>query len=98
MTIDAQTVSYLLGLSGLAAVLFSTYNYFRDPQISSDKEVIRLREDLNSLNKEVDEIKTKHLTSVEENIKNLSGAVHDLAINVTRLSTIIDERIPRTTK
>jgi hypothetical protein len=63
-----------------------------------EKDAIVLREDFDSLRREVGEIKDKHLASVENNIKGLSGSVHDLALNVTRLTTIIDERIPKTSR
>ncbi len=96
--LDAATLSYLLGFAGLVSIIFTVYNSFRNPQIKTDKESIKLREDIDSLQEQVHEIKTKHLTSVEENIKDLSKTIHDLAINVTRLSTIIDERIPKTNK
>ena len=98
MTLTAQTISYLLGIAGLMSIVFSVYNSFRNPQIKSDKDGVKLREDLDSLSRDVEEIKTKHLASVEENIKDLSKTIHDLALTVTRLSTIIDERIPKVAK
>ena len=94
-SLDSESLSYILGFLGLMGIIFSVYLSFRNPQIKSDKDVIKVREDLDSLSREVSEIKEKHLASVEANIEKLSSTIHDLALNVTRLSTIIDERIPK---
>ena len=80
---------------GILAIIFSVYNYFRNPQIKTDQVTIRLQEDMESLKGEVNEIKEKHLTLVESNIKELSKTIFDLSLTVTKLSTIIDERIPK---
>lgn len=83
---------------GIFAVIFSVYNSFRNPQIKADQDTVLLREDLDALADQVDEIKEKHLTSVEANIKELAQTIFDLSLTVTRLSTIIDERIPKVVK
>lgn len=98
MQLTPETVGYLLGLGGLVSIIFTVYNSFKNPQINADKESIKMREDLDSLRKQVDEIKTTHLVTVEKNIGDLTKTIHDLSITVTRLSTIIDERIPKTNK
>lgn len=95
-TLDASTLSYILGFLGLIGIIFTIYNTFRNPQIKNDQATLKLREDFDSLRDVVDEIKEKHLASVEANIKELSQTIHDLTITVTRLSTVIDERIPKT--
>lgn len=98
MMLTGDTVSYFLGISGLIGIIFAVYNSFKNPQIKNDQDVIKLREDIESINKQVNEIKTSHLVTVEKNISELSKTIHDLALNVTRLSTIIDERMPRQNK
>ena len=98
MILDQQTISYILGLCGLVGVIFGVYNSYKKPQIKTDQNVIKMREDIDTLQADILEVKEKHLASVESNIKDLGGSVHDLALNVMRLTTIIDERIPKTTK
>lgn len=95
--LDTSTVSYILGIMGIVTILFTVFNYFRNPQIKTDQHTLKLREDLDSLSEIVYEIKEKHITGVETNIKDLSKTIHDLSLTVTRLSTIIDERIPSKT-
>jgi hypothetical protein len=98
MQLTAESISYILGICGLVSILFTVYNSFRNPQIKNGEDNIRLREELDALKKEVTEIKTSHLVTVEKNIADLSKNIHDLALNVTRLSTIIDERMPKQVK
>ena len=80
MILTPENVSYILCIAGIVAIIFSIYHYFRNPQIKIDKVAIKLREDVNSLSAEVTEIKERHLTSVEKNIKELSGTIHSLAL------------------
>lgn len=95
MVIDQATVTFFLGIVAVVSVLFNVYNSFRNPQIKADQTDIKFREELDSLKKTVLEIKETHLRTVEQDIKNLTTAVNDLSKTVVRLSTIIDERIPK---
>ena len=95
MSLSASDLSYILGILGIGGITFSIYNSFRTPQIDSDKIAVKLREDIDSLKSVVDEIKEKHLTSVENDIKKLTETIQQLSITVVKLSTIIDERIPK---
>src|SRR5687768_13932197 len=95
MEIDQNTITFILGLVAIVSVLFNIYNTFRNPQIKADQTDIKFREELTSLQKTVQEIKETHLRTVEQDIKNLTTAVNELSKTVVRLSTIIDERIPR---
>jgi predicted PurR-regulated permease PerM len=93
--IDQTALTFVLALVAAISVIFTVYNSFRNPQISSEKADIRFREEIDGLKKTVQEIKETHLRTVEQDIKNLTAAVNDLSKTVVRLSTIIDERIPR---
>jgi|LSQX01.1.fsa_nt_gb hypothetical protein len=98
MQLTSETIAYLLGLAGLLSIIFTVYNSFRNPQIKNNENGIKFREELDALKREVIEIKTSHLVTVEKNMTELSKNIHNLALNVTRLSTIIDERMPRQAK
>lgn len=80
---------------GIIGVIFTIVNYFRNPQIDGDKKTIQLQDDLKALQKEVSEIKEKHLNTIEADLKELTKTIFALSNNVTRLSTIIDERVPK---
>lgn len=81
---------------GIIAIIFSVYRSFKEPQIKTDQESIKLSDRIANVEKSVVEIREKHLTSVESDLKQLNAAINDLAKTVVRLSTIIDERIPKT--
>lgn len=95
MILDAQNLSYIMGFLGLIGIIFAIYNSFRNPQIDNDKVTIRIREDIDTLKDAVAEIKEKHLVSVEKDMRQLAETIQQLSITVTKLSTIIDERIPK---
>src|SRR4051794_13393470 len=95
MKIDQSTLTFILGFVALFSVAFNVYARFRNPQIAADTAVAKLRDDFDGLNRIVSEIKETHLRSVEKDIKDLTAAVNDLSKTVVRLSTIIDERIPK---
>ncbi len=93
MTIpDLQTIYTLLGI---CAIVFAVYLYFRNPQIKTDQITIKLRDDVSEMQRQIVDIKETHLRSVENDIKTLTNAVNELSKTVIKLSTIIDERIPK---
>lgn len=96
MSLTVENISFILGVLGIGGAVFTIYNAYRNPQIDVDKTIIKLREDIDSLHTTVSEIKEKHLTSVENDIKKLTETIQQLSMTVVKLSTIIDERIPKT--
>lgn len=96
MTAQLTTnIALVIGIINLLGVIFGVYLYFRNPQIKTDSIVIKLQDDLSALQKQLLEVKETHLRQVEGDIKILTTAVNDLSKTVVKLSTIIDERIPR---
>lgn len=91
----ATNVSLIIGGLNILGFIFGVYLYFRNPQIKVDQTIIKLQEDFTSLQRQILEIKETHLRAVEADIKTLTTAVNDLSKTVVRLSTIIDERIPK---
>lgn len=95
MSIDQNTITFVLGLAAVVSIIFHIYERFRNPQIKSDSDASKLRSDVEELKKVVSEIKETHLRTVENDIKNLTTSVNELSKTVVRLATIIDERIPK---
>lgn len=96
----------ILSVFGLGTVVFSVYLYFRNPQIKTDQTTLKLEDKIKALEKDNSDLKTDiqkqfieiketHIRSIEGDIKTLTTAVNDLSKTVVRLSTIIDERIPK---
>jgi len=84
-------VIYLLG------IIFAIYIYFRSPQEKSNLTQAKLSDDIKDLQRQITDVKETHLKSMETDLKTLTNAVNELSKTVVRLSTIIDERIPKGT-
>ena len=97
-SITASDLNLILAFCAFVSVLFGVYSYFRNPQIKTDGVIIKLQEDFNTMQKQVVELRETHLRAVENDLKLLTTAVNDLSKTVVKLSTIIDERIPKGTK
>lgn len=95
MEISTTTLTFTIGIINILGIIFAVYLYFRNPQIKTDQVTIKLADDVLSLQKQIIEIKETHLRSVELDIKTLTSAVNELSKTVVKLSTIIDERIPK---
>lgn len=94
---------------GLMAIIFSVYNYFRTPQIDGDKRdalfAQKLQDHIDSdalhqkaVQQRFDELlllSSNHIHTVDTKVDVLGSRVSNLDTSITRLSTIIDERIPK---
>lgn len=95
MQITQQSLDFLLGLAAVGSILFNVYNSFRKPQISTDQVIIKLEDRLKAVENGMRDLKDTQLKSVEEDIKELTFTIQELSKTVVKLSTIIDERIPK---
>ena len=93
--IEVSIQNLVFGGIGLFGTVFTIYSYFKNPQIKTDQTTITLSSDVTELKKQITEIRETHLRNVEKDMKDLTAAVNDLSKTVVRLSTIIDERIPK---
>jgi Tfp pilus assembly protein PilN len=93
--ITIPNLTLVLSIISICGAMFTVYLYFRNPQIKTDQDTIRLRDELTEIQRQIKEIKETHIRSVEADIKTLTTAVNELSKTVVKLSTIIDERIPR---
>lgn len=102
---EQSTINFFIALF---ALVFGVYHFFRNPQIKSDKidalfkqhlEFLSLQfnEKFSGFDKQLVNLKDNHLHTINEDLKTLTKTVNDLAINVGKLETRIDERIPKKT-
>ncbi len=76
-------------------ILFNIYVYFRNPQIKTEKELIQMKADINSQQKEINDIKQLKLKELKTELRHLNNNVNSLSGTVIQLTTIINERIPK---
>lgn len=98
ITISIATLEFIGSIILIGGTVFSVFLYFQKPQLNLEKRTSKLEDEVIDLNKQVISLKAEHLKSseaMEKEIKELTVAVNDLSKIVVRLTTIIDERIPR---
>lgn len=120
---------FILGILG---VIFSIYHYFKNPQISTEKEQIKIEEDIKDkasilsqkevenkaavlekqfqwymestqqkfadMGKRLDDaflLAANHTNTVDVKVTELVKSVNIMGNEITKLSTIIEERIPK---
>lgn len=96
--INTSVLTLILATCNFLGILFAVYSYFRNPQIKTDQTTSSLEGNFKDLQRQVVELRETHLRAVENDLKLLTNAVNDLSKTVVRLSTIIDERIPKGVK
>ncbi len=94
MTIPVTTEGVLF-IIAIASVLFNIFLYFKKPQDKQEKDSLTLSTRLDTLQREVIELRQTHLATLEKDVKDLNITIQNLGITVAKLSTIIDERIPK---
>ncbi len=104
--LSPSNIVFILGLLG---VLFSVFNYFRNPQIQSDKVDALMEQQMkwfteatekrfNSMQQNFDSLllqSNNHIHTVDTKVDKLHGIVEQTSKEVVKLGTIIEERIPR---
>jgi hypothetical protein len=79
----------------LISNLFQIFLYFRNPQENLDKKLLVLGGKHDDLVREVADIKKTNIIEINKNIADLTSTMNDMKIAVAKLSTIIEERLPK---
>lgn len=103
------TPANILFALGLLGTIFTVFNYFRDPQIKAETTDALIEQKLKYINEANDtRFRTvqdtiaalttqsqNHIHTIDTKVDTLVKSMNDTNINVARLATIIDERIPK---
>lgn len=109
MIMDVLTPSNITFALGLLGILFAVYNYFRNPQVDADKKDALLGQQMQYFIegterrfKEVQDSfqglllqSNNHIHTVDTKVEALSTTIGAMSNEITRLATIIEERIPK---
>ena len=109
LVLSASNIAFIIGIFGVLGVIFTVYNYFKDPQIKGDKRDALLAQQVQWQNegnerrfKEIQDNfqgmllqSNNHIHTVEVKVDSLATSVNCMGNEVTKLSTIIEERIPK---
>lgn len=103
------TPSNIMFVIGILGTLFGVYHYFRNPQIDGDKKDALLAQQVQWM-VEASDRKFKdmqesfqslllqsnnHIHTVDTKVENLAATISDMGKDITKLTTIIEERIPK---
>lgn len=103
------TASNILFIFGVLGTIFTVYNYFRNPQIKSEKQDALMEQEMSysaraneerfsTMNKKFDAMllqSNNHIHTVDTKVDKLQTTVAQMGESIVRLSTIIEERIPK---
>lgn len=104
--LTTSNVTFALGFLG---VIFGVYQYFKEPQIDSDKAAALLAQQVNSQNEAVAQRfkdiqdsfnglllqSNNHVHTLDTKVDGLTNTVSQMRSDIVRLGTIIEERIPK---
>ena len=103
------TPSIVMLFSGIVGTIFGVYKHFKDPQIKSEKIDALMTQQMRHMTESAEaRFKTmqesfnalllqsnNHIHTVDTKVENLNATVAQMSNQITRLGTIIEERIPR---
>ncbi len=87
--------SDILFLMAIMAMIFAIFRYFRDPQVKTEKKAVATSFELEALKADITNLKDNHIHTITVGLIETNKAVTSLTVEVAKLSTIIDERIPK---
>lgn len=104
--ITPSNIMFALGIIGM---IFTVFSYFKNPQIDQDKRDALLAQQVNWQNESVERRfkdmqesfqglllqSNNHIHTVDTKVETLSGNVTKMSNEITKLATIIEERIPK---
>lgn len=104
--ITPNNITFVIGIIG---IMFGVYHYFKNPQIASEKKDALLAQqvqwqregtekrfaEIQANIKEAFELAQNHTHSVDVKVDALTKKVSDVEIGLAKLSTTIEERIPK---
>src|SRR5258708_38461343 len=93
--LNSSVLVYISLSIGIGGAFFTVFNYFRNPQIKSEKTDAILGEKIGNLSRDITNLKDNHIHSLELRVEQATTNIAELSKTVVKLATIIDERMPK---
>lgn len=90
--LNYQNITFAIGVGG---AIFGVFSYFRNPQIKLEKSEYGFGLQLKTLQSDLVNLRDNHIHTLETKIDNTNSEVTNIKVEIGKLATIIDERIPR---
>jgi hypothetical protein len=99
MTLDQETISYIIGITVLANVGLTIYNSIKKPQQKGEVTDAIFEQKISTLRDTVVNLRDNHLHTIESkldlHIDNQNKSELTMAKTIGRIETILEERLPR---
>ncbi len=93
--ITNENIDLIVNIVTLIGVIFAVYLAFRKPQERSEITDAEMRKDIIALRVDLVNLRDNHVHTLDTKLDVTNKSVQDLALQLTRLNTIIEERIPK---
>lgn len=85
----------ILSAVSIISIVFAVFLFFYKPQVKSDKDDAILSLKVDALTKDLTNLRDNHLHTLDVKVDQLTDSMGKMGNEVTKLATIIEERIPR---
>jgi hypothetical protein len=93
--ITNENIDLIVNIVTLIGVVFAVYLAVRKPQERSEITDAEMRKDIIALRVDLINLRDNHVHTLDTKLDVTNKAVQDLSLQLTRLNTIIEERIPK---
>jgi len=90
-----ENVTFIIALGGAA---FAIFQFFRNPDIKNREDILKLQSTLSgfqNINEKIQNLGDNHIHTLEKKVDFLTESLAELRGELIKLSTIIEERIPK---
>jgi hypothetical protein len=93
--ITFENITFIIALGGIA---FGVFHFFHNPDVNADKRLCLLESLFKSERERNDiliETEKNHLHTLQVGQEKINKSITDVRIEVSKLGTILEERLPR---
>lgn len=83
-----------LAVFSVTTAIFSIFNYFKNPQILSDKNDALMNQSISQLQLDLTNLRDNHLHTLDTRVSGIVDSVNAVSIEVAKLGVIVQERLP----
>lgn len=87
-------LNFILAIIAILSVVFTIWNTVKNPQVASDKNDALMNQSIAQLQRDLTNLRDNHLHTLDTKIDSTISSVNTISIEVAKLGTIINERIP----
>jgi hypothetical protein len=95
MSLTQETIQFAIQLATLIGIIFAIYKVFRDPDIKAGKAIQDLTAQQKAIDACIADMKDDFKLLKENHIAHIERDINSLNIQMTRIETTLNERLPK---